>query len=244
MEDFEENIRFSSGRQRKNLVKQQERATISQNITTERMETQEDRTREQWQMQDEAFEKQKEQIEKEKELRENNWELQFERLAEQTEWMNEDYEKQKERFGTTRAWQEEDWAKQVDRFNATNEYEDVIFGIQEARQANEIENYEESLKMRTEQLEEERKLFQFGVDAAAAAQGAQNELTLSRASQLAAELATSKAIMDNKEGYTALESVASKMGDTVRNGYIQEWREIIDQIYDLGIFLRSSNTNR
>ena len=240
MEDFEENIRFSSGRQRKNLVKQQERATISQNITTERMETQEDRTREQWQMQDEAFEKQKEQIEKEKELRENNWELQFERLAEQTEWMNEDYEKQKERFGTTRAWQEEDWAKQVDRFNATNEYEDVIFGIQEARQANEIENYEESLKMRTEQLEEERKLFQFGVDAAAAAQGAQNELTLSRASQLAAELATSKAIMDNKEGYTALESVASKMGDTVRNGYIQEWREIIDQIYDLGIFLRSS----
>jgi hypothetical protein len=59
MEDLNEAIRFSSGRQRRDLVKQRDRAALTENLTEDNIETQRDRQKEIWAQQEEQYQKQK-----------------------------------------------------------------------------------------------------------------------------------------------------------------------------------------
>ncbi len=59
MEDLNEAIRFSSGRERKRLVRQRDRAALSQNLEEGQVETQRDRQEQLWAQEDERFQKQK-----------------------------------------------------------------------------------------------------------------------------------------------------------------------------------------
>jgi len=57
MEDLNEAIRFSSGRERRKLVRQRDRAAISQNMEEEQIDTQRDRQRTMWGREDERYKK-------------------------------------------------------------------------------------------------------------------------------------------------------------------------------------------
>jgi hypothetical protein len=59
MEDLNEDIRFASGRQRKQLVKQRDRAALSHNLEEEQVDTQRERQDTIWKQQEEQFQKQK-----------------------------------------------------------------------------------------------------------------------------------------------------------------------------------------
>lgn len=60
MEDMDENIRFSSGRQRRVLVRQKERAVLSQNLEDEQIEKSRERQQQTWALEDERYNKTRE----------------------------------------------------------------------------------------------------------------------------------------------------------------------------------------
>jgi hypothetical protein len=60
MDDLNEEIRFSSGRQRRQLLRQRDRTALTQNLEGDQIETQRDRQKELWAQEDERFKKQKE----------------------------------------------------------------------------------------------------------------------------------------------------------------------------------------
>jgi len=60
MEDYDLNIRYSSGRQRRQLVKQKERATISFNLESEQIDKQHERQEQTWSLEDERYRKTRE----------------------------------------------------------------------------------------------------------------------------------------------------------------------------------------
>jgi hypothetical protein len=59
MEDLNEGIRFSSGRQRRQLVRQRDRAALTENLEEGNIETQRDHQKQLWAQQEEQFQKQK-----------------------------------------------------------------------------------------------------------------------------------------------------------------------------------------
>jgi hypothetical protein len=59
MEDINENIRFASGRQRKDLVKQRDRAALTENLSEDNTDTQRERQKQLWAQQEEQYAKQK-----------------------------------------------------------------------------------------------------------------------------------------------------------------------------------------
>jgi hypothetical protein len=59
MEDMNEGIRFSSGRQRRQLVRQRDRAALSHNLEEDNVENQRDHQKQLWAQQEEAYQKQK-----------------------------------------------------------------------------------------------------------------------------------------------------------------------------------------
>lgn len=109
MEDFDLNIRYARGRQRRDLMRQQERAVIMQSMEMARSDTMEGRVREQMGWADEEFQRRKEHFEQTKrfqleemELSKRHWEqnrqfeaermkLQEEAHARQLEWMQQEH---------------------------------------------------------------------------------------------------------------------------------------------------------
>ena len=59
MEDLNEAIRFSSGRDRKNLIKQRERLSTTESQESDQVDTQRDRQKQLWAQQEESYQKQK-----------------------------------------------------------------------------------------------------------------------------------------------------------------------------------------
>lgn len=60
MEDINESIRFSSGRERRQLIKQRDRSALSENLESQNIETQRDRQEQLWSQEEERYRKQRE----------------------------------------------------------------------------------------------------------------------------------------------------------------------------------------
>ncbi|MFA5379491.1 MAG: hypothetical protein WC455_27285, partial [Dehalococcoidia bacterium] len=154
LEDINESIRFASGRQRKQLLKQRERMTITQAQGEERADTEEERAREMWRMEDERFQKQMERFDEERALEDENWQIQFERLQTQRQWTEDDYNRDKQRMGEKNSWEDEDFQRQTERFQATMDYQNQVFELQKRNHEMSLEHFEQDFDLRTRQFQE------------------------------------------------------------------------------------------
>jgi len=154
LEDINENIRFASGRQRKQLLKQRERMTITQTQGEERADTEEERAREMWRMEDERFQKQMERFDEERSLQDENWEIQFERLQTQRQWTEDDYNRDRERMNEKNQWEDEDYNRQTERFQATVEYQNQVFELQKRNYDMSLEHFQQDFELRQRQFQE------------------------------------------------------------------------------------------
>jgi hypothetical protein len=78
VEDFEENVRFMSGRQRKLAERQMERETTMYGMEGERIDTQRERQKEMWSLEDQRFELTKKHFEEQRQLQQENMKKQRE----------------------------------------------------------------------------------------------------------------------------------------------------------------------
>ena len=154
LEDINESIRFASGRQRKQLLKQRERLTITQAQGEERADTEEERAREMWRLEDERFDKQMERFDEESALQDENWQIQFERLQTQRQWTEDDYNRDRERMSEKNSWEDEDFQRQTERFQATVDYQNQVFELQKRNYEMSREHFEEDFKLRQQQFQE------------------------------------------------------------------------------------------
>lgn len=97
MEDMDRNLRYARGRERLDILRQKERATIGESMRREQSETQRDRMDVEKGWQDEALERNKKYYEEDKEL-------QRERLKQERKFYEESREMQQERFKKEREW--------------------------------------------------------------------------------------------------------------------------------------------
>lgn len=118
MEDLDESIRFATGREKRQLMKQQERTTISESMRREHSEEQKERMEEQRRWEEEDFERakqrneelvslQREQFEMQKRHWEENRELALRHHEEDRQMQQEQMEKQREFYLQGRELDEE-----------------------------------------------------------------------------------------------------------------------------------------
>ena len=128
MEDIEEAIRFSTGRQRKQLVRQRERMTQLYGMETSRRDVMEERQRQIWQWEDEDFEKRKRRLEQQMEWQEELARLQRER-----------FEMQKRHFEETQALQRAQLEEQKAAYQEQFEAQKEIIELQRKHQIDQLE---------------------------------------------------------------------------------------------------------
>lgn len=97
-EDFAENIRFMTGRERRLATRQMERQTTMFNLEGEQIDTQRSRQREMWELEDERFDMQKRHFEEQRQLLEENMEKQKEFYEEGRELQEQATELQRAYF--------------------------------------------------------------------------------------------------------------------------------------------------
>jgi hypothetical protein len=207
MEDIEENIRFASGRQRKMLLRQKERATTQYNIGEERQDIQEERTSETWKMEDERNAKQREHLLEEIELNEENWQKQLDRLATQRQWLEEDHDTSKERFEEKSTWDDEDWEKQTARFEERTKREDTIYEQQLKAYQRQLFWQETFNKEEDARRKEDRQAYEDNKKLAVEAQALQDENDLARINQLKTEKELAETIAKSADAVENLTSL-------------------------------------
>jgi hypothetical protein len=147
MEDYEEAIRNSTGRQRRQLIEKRERTTTKYNLEQEHVDTERERQEELWAAQDERFEKQKEYQETLMELEEENFELTKTYQTEMHGLEQEDFERRKDEYQEQFALQEEMTAKQREHQAEMMELQEQSIGIQAAAAALQKEHAENMQKI-------------------------------------------------------------------------------------------------
>jgi len=118
MEDFDENIRFSSGRERKNLIKQRDRAVTTQNLEEGQTEKQNSRQAKVWAKQDEMWTKESDHISEINKRQEDLW------AREDEMWT-----KEKSHIETIRNRQEEVWKKEDKQYTKQKEYSEKLMAL-------------------------------------------------------------------------------------------------------------------
>jgi hypothetical protein len=155
-EDFERNKRFATGRQRRDLMRQHERATISYGMQMGQLETQEGRlkTREQWAEED--FNKEQKRFEQRKTWAEQELQLQLKHHT-------EDVKLQNDQFGVT-----------VDHFKTVTGFEEKLRVLQ-------VKYQDDQYKMQAAELEHQKTYIklQQQIDEAQTALGEAQQLQLS-----------------------------------------------------------------
>jgi hypothetical protein len=135
MEDFDENIRLSSGRQRRNLVQQRERFVSVQNVQDEQIERQREQQEELWAREDEQFEKRREYTEELIALDEEQYNLNVERRETLYDMNREDLERRIELAEKLHELEDEQIEKQREFTVAQLDLQEKALGIQAAAAA-------------------------------------------------------------------------------------------------------------
>lgn len=209
MEDVDEDIRFATGRQRKKLLKQKKRATISQNISEERQDTQEERAKETWAMEDEKFAKEKEHLLESQRINDENWTIQMERLQ------------------TQRQWFEEDHATQLERFSKRVEYEENIYKLQEEAYQREIEIETERREREDKRVEEERAIYEENKRLAEETRKVEEEINLLNINNSKTELEMSLAMQASAEAVRAFTNLMGTMQQLASTGFFNNFNNLL-----------------
>lgn len=147
LEDFDEQIRMSGGRQRRQLVRQRERFVTQTNLEDEQTEKQRERQEEMWAREDEQFEKRREYAETLMELDNQQFELSVERRTELYEMNREDLERRIELAEKLHELQEEQIQKQREFQIAQLDLSEKALGIQAASAAAQKEYNDDMLDL-------------------------------------------------------------------------------------------------
>ena len=112
-EDFEENVRFASGRDRQLMVREQERATTMHNVEGDQIDTQRERQEELWNLEEEQFEIGKARFEESVTWQEDKFEREKSYFEQGMELSEEQHEKEMEFM--KRRWALEDEMRNMQR---------------------------------------------------------------------------------------------------------------------------------
>jgi hypothetical protein len=112
MEDITENLKYATGRDRKNLLKQRDRAAVSFNEEGEQIDTQRQRQKETWALEDERFQKQKQYQSTLNDLDTQSFELNKTQREKTYEMDKSQYERKVKEFEQEKSLQEESTALQ------------------------------------------------------------------------------------------------------------------------------------
>ena len=126
MEDLDEAIRTSTGRQRKNLMRQKERASLMQNIEGEKIDEDRSRQEQLWGREDERYKKQEEYSQRLMELDKK----QFDLGKEQREWFYN--------------FDKEELARKIKEYQEQKKLEDQMQELQRKYQYDQIQLQKES----------------------------------------------------------------------------------------------------
>ena len=149
MEDMDEAIRTSTGRQRSRMVRQRDRMTTKFNLEGQQIETQRERQEEAWAREDERFEKQQDYAERTMELDEEQFELQQEQRETLFEMQSEHLEKQLEFYKENKTLQDEMIAKQREYQAAQLDLQAASAAVQ-AKMAEEQETFNKAVALTEE----------------------------------------------------------------------------------------------
>ena len=127
MEDLDEGIRLSSGRDRRQLIKQRDRAATTHNLEDQQVDQQRDRQEQSWAREDERFEKQVEYQERIIELDQRQFDLGVEQRT------------------TLYDMDREDFSRRVEEYNEMHSVQERILEVQRKFQAEELERQREAL---------------------------------------------------------------------------------------------------
>ena len=139
MEDLDEAIRFSSGRQRRTLVRQKERMALTNNLEDEQLGTTRERQQEVWAAEDERYNKQVEYNANLQDLDEQNFELGRRQRQEFFNLDQESFERRKSEYAEQKEIQDEMQEKQREYQAAQLDLQEAGLGIQAAAAASQKE---------------------------------------------------------------------------------------------------------
>lgn len=164
MEDIEENIRFATGRQRKQLITQRERAATMFGRQEGRAQTEEERMdqREQWATEEHVLAQDR--MTERQGWAQEDFEHSKEQLEEQRDWLDEDHERATERWEQRKEWASEDYLTRLERLDDLSATQDEIHDEQLRRlevqrgwaqtdYTRDIEQYEIRLGWQEDQME-------------------------------------------------------------------------------------------
>jgi hypothetical protein len=147
LEDLDENIRMSSGRQRRQLVKQRDRFVSTTNVQEEAIDKQREQQDELWAREDEQFEKRKEYAESLMTLDEEQYSLNIERRETMYEMNKEELERQIELATKLHKLQDEQIEKQREYTVKQLELSEAALGVQAAAAAEQKKYNDDMLKL-------------------------------------------------------------------------------------------------
>ena len=107
MEDINEAIRYSTGRDRRNLIKQRDRMAVSENLDSDQIETERGRQKEAWAAEDERYKKNREYTLQMAEVEKENFNLNKKQREELYKLDQEDFKRRKEEYEEEKKLREE-----------------------------------------------------------------------------------------------------------------------------------------
>jgi len=149
MEDAYEQIRFSTGRERRYAIRDRDRATISHNIESEQIDVERQRTEEKWGWEDEAFEKQQERHDQTVEWQNEEFDLQKKQFDDRMKLTREAHEEELKFIKERRKLEDEQRDMQREFYLAQEELQKASLGIQAAQIANQetMMNYQRDMEI-------------------------------------------------------------------------------------------------
>ena len=234
LEDINESIRFASGRQRKQLLKQRERMTITEAQGEERADTEEERTRTMWRLEDERFDKQKERMDEEKSIEDQNWQTQLERLQTQRDWTQTDYNTDRERMSQRNTWDDEDFNRQSERFQSTMDYQNQVFELQKRNHDMSLEHFEVNYELQQRQFEESKVAYDEQVKLEEELRRIREDTDLEEIERARQMLALNQQIAQSKNAMDAATYMFQLMGDAQSAQFLDRLTSFLDQIRQIG----------
>lgn len=147
MEDLNEAIRFSSGRERRQLIRQRDRQALSHNLEEGQIENQRERQEELWAQEDERFQKQKQYMDEMQRLDTESFEINRQYREEMRALDQESFNRRVEEYK-----QEKELQDEMTKLNREYQYEQIQLqkeaaGIQAGAAAAQREYYEAMLNV-------------------------------------------------------------------------------------------------
>jgi hypothetical protein len=216
MEDYEENIRFATGRQRKRLMTQQGRAVIRHGEAEAQTDRQQERQEQLWAWQDEDFERTKDRLDEERERNEELADIQRERFEMQMRHQEESAGLATAQLEEQKLGYEENFLLAEQQRQQAHENQEEMWSLDERLHAQQLEQHQEQYDAQAAHLKQAREDYEENFDLA------ERIRDLQRDSQLDA--------LERQGAMLALTEQHSKVVETLAADYVilqQEQQKLI-----------------